>query len=150
MPSSRTIGLKMAVFYSASSPYTTLNAIGKLNSIRHTDPKHPIMQGILRFLESGKHCTANGWFFSIPSNNSYARAPWWTYDPKANEYEHLGVTAGLVCFVLQCAEKDSSLYKQAGVFANHLLARFKETGNKGDMGLSGYCMKRSPKRSWII
>lgn len=123
-----------------SSPYTTLDAINKLSSISFTDTSHPIMQGLFRFLESGSHCDENGWLFNIPSNDDFPHAPWWTYDPKANQYEYIGVTAGLVCFVLQFAEKESALYKRAFVFAEKLLIKFKEQGNKGDMGLTGYCM----------
>lgn len=123
-----------------SSPYTTLNAISKLKNINITDTSHPIMQGILEFLGSGKHCVENGWLFSIPSSNDYPHAPWWTYDLKANEYEHTGVTAGIVCFVLQFAERESVLYKRAFMFVNKLLSKFKEPGNIGDMGLTGYCM----------
>ena len=123
-----------------SSPYTTLNAAGKLRNIHFTDVSHPVMRGILKFFESGKHCVENGWLFNIPSNNDYARAPWWNYDPKANEYEHTGVTAGIICFVLQFAEKETELYKRAGAFAERLLFKFKEPDNKGDMGLNGYCM----------
>lgn len=122
-----------------SSPYTTLNAVSKLKNINFTDISHPIMQGILKFFESGKNCVENGWLFNIPSNNGYAHAPWWTYDPKANEYEHTGVTAGIVCFVLQYAGKETKLYKRACTFAEKLISKFKEPDNKGDMGLNGYC-----------
>lgn len=123
-----------------SSPYTTLNAVSKLNDICFTDTSHPIMQGIIRFFESGVHFTGDGWLFSIPSNNDYPRAPWWTYDPKANEYEHIGVTLGIVCFVLQFVYKESELYKKAFTIAHKLLSKLKEPDNLGDMGLSGYCM----------
>jgi len=123
-----------------SSPYTTLVAIDKLQNINFTDISHPIMQGIFNFLDSGVHRVENGWLFNIPSNNDYPRAPWWNYDPKTNEYEHTGVTAGLVCFLLQFAEKESSLYKLAFTFADKLLSKFKEPANRGDMGLHGYCM----------
>ena len=123
-----------------SSPYTTLNAISKLNTVNFSDTNHPIMKGIIKFLESGKHCIDNGWLFNIPTNNDYAHAPWWTYDPKANEYEHTGVTAGIVCYVLQFADKNTELYRRACGFADKLLAKFREPSNKGDMGLTGYCM----------
>jgi hypothetical protein len=123
-----------------SSPYTTLCAIGKLNNINFTDTSHPIMQGIVRYIESCVHFKGEGWLFSIPSNNDYPRAPWWTYDPKAIEYEHKGVTLGLVCFVLQFVKKESELYKQVFALANKLLSKLKAPDNMGDMGLSGYCM----------
>ncbi len=123
-----------------SSPYTTLIAVSKLHDISFTNTSHPIMQGIIRFFESGVHFNGDGWLFSIPSNNVYPRAPWWTYDPKANEYEHKGVTLGIVCFVLQFVNRESELYKKAFAIANKLLSELKEPGNLGDMGVSGYCM----------
>lgn len=123
-----------------SSPYTTLCAIDKLRNIDFKDTSHPIIQGIIRYLESGVHFNGEGWLFSIPSNNHYPRAPWWTYDPKANKYEHKGVTLGLVCFILQFVNKESELYKQAFELAKKLLSKLKEPDDMGDMGLSGYCM----------
>jgi len=123
-----------------SSPYTTLCAAGKLEAIDFTDSNHQIIRGILKFLESGAHRTENGWLFNIPGNDAYAHAPWWGYDPEANQTEHLGVTAGLVCFVLKFAEKKSSLYEMAFSFAEKLLKSFEEPGGKGDMGLTGYRM----------
>jgi hypothetical protein len=123
----------------SSSPYTTLNAIGKLSAIDFTDINHPIMQGIVKYIESGEHFIGDGWLFSIPSNNNYPRAPWWTYDPKANEFEHKGVTLGIICFVLQFCKKETELYSRAFALANKLLSILKEPGNLGDMGLSGYC-----------
>ena len=122
-----------------SSPYTTLNAIGILKNINFTDIRHPIVKGIFKFLESGAHSVDNGWLFSIPSNDGYARAPWWNYDPEANEYEHIGVTAGLTSFILKYADKQSNLYLRAFNITKKLLSGFKDPGKKGDMGLTGYC-----------
>jgi len=44
----------------ASSPYATLNAIGKLKNIDFTDTSHPIMRGIFKYLESGAYSNENG------------------------------------------------------------------------------------------
>ena len=122
-----------------SSPYTTLNAIRKLNEINFTDINHPMMQGILKFLDSGMHRSDNGWLFSIPSNDGYPHAPWWTYDSEANEYESIGVSAGIACFILKFADKDSDLYERAFAVIDKLIARLYTPGNYGEMGLSGYC-----------
>jgi hypothetical protein len=121
-----------------STPYTTLNAISKLYNINFTDTNHPIMQGIIRFIESGTYFNGDGWLFSIPSNNDYPHAPWWAYDPKA--YEHKGVTLGIVCFVLQFADRGSELYKKAFTLSNKLLLKLKEPDNPDDMSLFGYWM----------
>lgn len=88
-----------------SSPYTTLYAIKILNGIGFTDMRHPILQGIVRFLESGAHCLENGWYFNIPSNNDHPHAPWWTFDMKANAVESIGLTAELAAFVLTRCDK---------------------------------------------
>lgn len=122
-----------------SSPYTTLCAIGRLNDIGFTDASNPIIGGIFKFLESSAH-NENGWPFSIPSNNDFPRAPWWTYDEKANEYESIGVSAGIACFLLTFADEKSELYNRALSIAKRLIAKLHEPGNYGDMGLTGYCM----------
>jgi hypothetical protein len=122
-----------------SSPYTTLCAISKLKQIGFADADHPIMRGIIKYLESGAHFNGDGWLFNIPSNNEYARAPWWTYDQGANEYEHKGVTLGLACFILRNADSKSELYGLAFALVSKLLAKLAAPDNMGEMGLSGYC-----------
>lgn len=122
-----------------SSPYTTLYAIKILKSINFTDTKHPIIQGIFRFIESRIHSNENGWLFSIPSNDPYPHAPWWTYNVDANKYENIGVTAGICCFILTFASKESQIYKDVLTIVDKLIARLKMPENNGEMGVGGYC-----------
>lgn len=121
-----------------SSPYTTLHAIDKLNDINFTDKNHPIMQGIFKFIESGMHSDDNGWLFSIPSNNDYPHAPWWTYDSEANKYESIGVSAGIACFILKFADKDSLIYEKALGVIDKLMDKLNTSGTYGEMGVGGY------------
>lgn len=121
-----------------STPYTTLSAISILNDINFTDINHPLMQGIFKFLESGMHCNENGWLFNIPSNDDYPHAPWWTYNFEANEYESIGVSAEIACFILKFADKDSELYKRAFSVVNKLIAKLYTPCNYGEMGVDGY------------
>jgi hypothetical protein len=123
-----------------SVPYTTLNAINILKSIDFYDVQNPIIQGIFKYLESGAFCTENGWLFSIPSNNDYAHAPWWTYDHKANEIESLGVTTELVSFIIRFAKKNSELYKKAMRILEYVIEKLNTANNFGDMGIGGYCV----------
>ncbi len=58
-----------------SSPYTTLFAIKVLAGIEFFDKEHPILRGILSFLNSNIYCSEEGWYFNIPSNDNYAHAP---------------------------------------------------------------------------
>ncbi|WOO37083.1 hypothetical protein R2R35_00895 [Anaerocolumna sp. AGMB13020] len=121
-----------------SSPYTTLHAVSKLNDISFMDKNHPIIQGIFRFIESGMHSDDDGWLFSIPTNDDYPHAPWWTYDSEANKYENIGVSAGLACFILKFADKDSIIYQRALTIANRLIDRLHTPGKYGEMGVGGY------------
>lgn len=120
-----------------SSPYATMIAINKLKNINFKDINHTIMQGILRFLGSGKHCVENGWLFSIQTNNDFPHAPWLNYDP--NEQPHIGVTTELVCFLLEFTKSDFSLYLKASSLTDKLLARFNEHIIMDEMSLSGFC-----------
>lgn len=123
-----------------SSPCATLTAINILKNIGFSDMQHPIMQGIFKFIESGAFFSENGWQFSIPSNNNYARGPWWTYDSEANEIESIGVTAEIVSFILGLADKNSEIYKKAVTVCKHLIDKFKTQDSYGDMGIGGYCV----------
>ena len=122
-----------------SSPYTTLYAIGILNEINAIDTNQPMVQEILKYFDSGVNSDESGWYFNIPSNDLHAHAPWWTYDKKANEYESLGVTAGIVEFILRYASKDSRLYMRALSLAEKLIQKLEVQGNFGEMGVQGYC-----------
>lgn len=123
-----------------SSPYTTLYAVNMLRGIDVTDPGHPVVAGILGFLENTEYRSENGWFFSIPSNNGYARAPWWTYNEDANVFEGIGVTAELAGFVLRYGKKESEIYDRASGYAAGLIDRLKDVKEYGDMGIGGCCV----------
>jgi hypothetical protein len=123
-----------------SSPYTTLYAINILRIIGFTDTRHPLMQGIIRFLESGKHFTGSKWLFNIPTNNDYAHAPWWTYNKEANEYESIGVTVELACFILKYCDRNSNLYQDSLRILKQMTNSIKLQNKHGDMGIGGYCV----------
>jgi hypothetical protein len=121
-----------------SSPYTTMRAIDTLNDINFADKYHPIIEGIFKFIESGIHSDEDGWLFSIPTNDIYPHAPWWTYDSEANKYENIGVSAGISCFILKFADKDSQIYQKALTVASKLIDKLHAPGKYGEMGVGGY------------
>lgn len=121
-----------------SSPYTTLYAIDILKDINATDSSHPIMKGIIKYLDGGDHYDENGWLFSIPSNNEYPHAPWWTYDREANQYESIGVSAGIASFIIEFIDPNTQLYKKALSVIDRLILKLNSTDNYGDMGAKGY------------
>lgn len=51
-----------------STPSTTLFALNILEGIGYFDINHPLHQGIINYLSSGKDMKEYGWMFNIPSN----------------------------------------------------------------------------------
>ena len=94
-----------------SSPIQTWAATEILREIRFTDRDHPIVQGILRYLASGKDSNGHQWQNTVPTNNDYPHAPWWHWEP-SQEITY-NPTASLLGFLLVYADKGSSLYEQA-------------------------------------
>lgn len=60
-----------------SSPIQTWTATEILREIDFTDNTHPIIQGILSHLASGKDFDGKFWYNTVRSNNNYPHAPWW-------------------------------------------------------------------------
>ncbi len=103
-------GLEADNLNPASTPITTLTAADILDEIGFADADHPIIQGILRYLDSGDSFDAahDQWMNTIPSNNDYPHACWWSYDGK-DDFRY-NPTAGLAAFVLRYADRESALY----------------------------------------
>lgn len=123
-----------------SSPYATMTVIGllrELSFIEEAGTGHPVVEGIFRYLESGKHSDENGWYFVIPSNDGYPRAPWMTYDEMTNREQTMGVTAVLCAFILRYGDKGSKLYERAVGYAGAILTGLGETEDFGEMGAGG-------------
>lgn len=123
-----------------SSPYTTLQAIKMLKLIDFMDTSHPIIKGIISYLESGRHFTGSRWLFNIPSNNDHAHALWWTYSAEANEFESIGVTVGLAGFVMEYCDRSSELYKTCFSILKELTDNLKSINRHGEMGIGEYCV----------
>lgn len=123
-----------------SSPYTTLRAVNMLKGIGFNDTKHPIIEGVFKFLESNAYCSEDGWFFSIPSNDDYPHAPWWTYSQEENAFEGIGVTAGLISFIFLNADRESELFRKAMSLAHIIIDKLKTNDKFGEMGIGGYCV----------
>jgi hypothetical protein len=107
-----------------SSPATTGYAIGVLEEINFDDEQHPIVQGILKYIENSTDFTEKGWTWSIPSNNDYAHASWYTYDVN-NKEAYVDLTnAELAFFVVHHADKSSEIYKRAARFLESSISSF--------------------------
>ena len=107
-------GLEADCFNPNSSPIQTWAATELLREIGCTDSSHPMIQGILRYLASGTHFDAEKrqWLNTVPSNNDYPHAIWWTYKEGEVEFKY-NPTACLAGFFLRYGDRQSSFYGAA-------------------------------------
>ena len=109
-----------------STPYTTGHAIKILKTIGFLDSRHPILSGILRFLDSGAYFSENGWDWSIPTNNDYPHAPWWNFE-RADSTTEFGLSCDIAGFILSVCQKDSDLYNKAVTVIQNIIARLRNS-----------------------
>ena len=107
-----------------SSPMATWAATEILNELNLENKKHPIIIGVLKFLESGKEFDQekNQWLNCVPTNNDFPHAIWWEYSE--NHEFNYNPTASLAGFILKYAEKECGLYKKAAEIAKEAVEWF--------------------------
>lgn len=107
-----------------SLPMGVWKAAEILDEIGFSDKSHPIIKGMLRYLESGS-CfdkAHDQWLNTVPSNNDYPCAIWWSYNGES-EFRY-NPTAALAGFILKFAEKDSVIYQKALIIAKQAVEWF--------------------------
>ncbi len=75
---------------------------------------HPLVQGVLRYLDSGADFDAahQQWLNVVPGSNDHPHATWWTYGEKGSEFKY-NPTALLAAFALLHAKRRSPLHNKA-------------------------------------
>jgi len=116
-------GLEPDCWNPNSSPLQTWVATKIISEVDLKDKNHPIIQGILKYLASGADFDGHTWANSIPTNDDYPHAPWWTFDP--NSETTYNPTASLIGFILKFADPASQLYENGAVLAKEAYAHFK-------------------------
>ena len=119
-----------------STPVATWTAIKYMLAVGFDDMAHPAYQGVWRYLASGKDREAYGWRFSVPENDNWPRAPWWSYGEANNRDNYANVTVGLTAFILRYG-KDEALLAVAEGYAKQLVALLMDKGAAGE-ALEGY------------
>lgn len=108
-----------------STPIATWAATKLLSEINFADTAHPIINGILKYLESGKDFENGKWYNTVKSNNDYPHAIWWE-SSEGNGLPCDNPTVSLTGFILKFADKDSSLYHMASDIAVKAFNEFME------------------------
>lgn len=99
-------------------------------------------------MDSGKDFNEKCWLYTVPSNNDYPHAPWWTYDQQSYNTITYNPTAALAGFALMYAKKDSKLYNKCYELVKEAINNLKETENCDEMHIlacfirmTQYCRK---------
>lgn len=116
-----------------SSPIQTWAATEILREICFTDSSHPIILGILGYLESGKDFKGRLWFNKIKSNNEYPHAPWWHTEIDSTCGNDYNPTACLAGFIIRFAVKGSGIYKTGCRIAKEAFERLISDESHNDM-----------------
>lgn len=107
----------------ASAPSQVFYAIHILHELAYQDTTHPVIQNMLRYLESGKDMVDGFWVSILPSNNQYPHAPWWTKTDRKT-FDVYMPNADICWFILKFAQKDSPLYDRAVSMVQRMLNLF--------------------------
>lgn len=99
-----------------STPAATYMAYTRLLSVGCDKKEHPMIQGIMKYVEETEYFTEHGWCWSIPSNNKYPCQPWYEYPnapwfPKDWPPENY-INGGFIAFVLKYFEKGNKIYQK--------------------------------------
>lgn len=116
-----------------SAPIQTWTATEILREINVTDRAHPIIKGILRYLDSKKDFDGQFWYNTIISNNDHPHAPWWHTQSESTCHNNYNPTACLAGFIIRFADKDSSLYNMACAIAKEAFQQFMSEPGQNDM-----------------
>ena len=106
----------------SSTPIGTWAATMILREIGFSDTSHPIISGILKYLDSGKDFADGKWFNTVPGNNDYPHAVWWKCEGAGLPADN--PTVSLAGFALRFADKASALYRKACEIATKSVAEF--------------------------
>ncbi len=125
-----------------SSPVQTLVATEILWEIgmERVDAEHPIIQGILDYLSSGRDFDEEHWQYTVESNNKYPHAAWWHYpysswwkDTIASRFAVTYYpTAALAGFILYFEDSDTDFYDLAREIAAEAIAAFLQAEDISD------------------
>lgn len=107
-----------------STPIQTATAVERLLELEFADAGHPLVQGILKYLDSGVDMDGRTWRNVVASNNDYPHAPWWHTSSDSTSHSMYNPTAILAGFILKAAPKDSGLYATGLGIARELTELF--------------------------
>ena len=116
-------GLEADAWNPASTPIQTWTATEVLLELGVTDPGHPMIRDILRYLGACREFDGRFWYNTVPGNNDYPHAPWWHVADGDAPYQDYNPTACLAGFVVRYADRGSDLRRTGLEIARAALAQ---------------------------
>lgn len=115
-----------------SAPVQVWTASTILREIGWTDASHPLVRGMLHYLEGGRDFDGRLWARKICSNNDYPHAPWWTC-PEGYTEDDDNPTASLAGFILRFSDAQSTVHALGVRVARAAFARLTDGAQPMDM-----------------
>ncbi|MDE6058794.1 MAG: hypothetical protein K2G44_02010 [Clostridia bacterium] len=91
---------------------TTVGSFAAAEIMREVNApaEHPVVQGLLKYLESGKEFDRDKWQYFAPPGRVYPHAAWCGY-AAGEKAPALNFSAAFAGFILKYAKEDSALYR---------------------------------------
>lgn len=133
-------GLEADAWNPHSTPIQTWAATEILYDIQLIDSNHPIVKGIIAYLDSGADMAGDFWLNTVVTNNDYPHAPWWQADETNKTPHTYNPTASLAGFIIRFADQDSPLYQKATQIIQSAYQQIMSEEESAEMHvLSCYC-----------
>ena len=116
-----------------STPMQTWAATEVLREIDFWDREHPLVQGTLRYLMSGRDFDGQLWYNSVRSNRDFPHAPWWEVTEDSTAGDNENPTACLAGFLIRVAKPDSAAFALGTRLAREAAARLAEGERQHEM-----------------
>ena len=104
-------GLEADCWNPNSSPVQTWAATQIIREVNLEDKNHPMIVGILRYLENTEDFDGHTWRNTVKTNDDYPHAPWWNY--AVTDEVNYNPTASLIGFILRYATEEEPIYHTA-------------------------------------
>ncbi len=92
-----------------------------ITEIDYEDASHPVIQGLLRWYESGACFDGKMWAITVESNNDYPHAPWWHTESVSRCHTDYNGTAQIAGFIVRYSPKNSELFQLGVRIANEAI-----------------------------
>lgn len=104
-----------------STPLHSNTASEIIREIHYENENHPVIQGLLKWYESGACFNGKTWDITVESNNHYPHAPWWHTDSISTCHTDYNGTAQIVGFIVRYADPNSAIFQLGVRIANEAI-----------------------------